>query len=80
MKTMEISEIDEMLLKLSEERLQEVKDFVGYLLDREKKHKAFVERVLKAEQNSDVIECKTPEEFMQAILNAPDDDEDNEKG
>jgi len=29
-----------------------------------------VEWVLKAEQNPDVVECKTPEEFMQAILNA----------
>jgi len=43
MKTMQISEIDEMFLNLSEGRLQEVKDFIGYLLEREKKHRAFVE-------------------------------------
>lgn len=76
MKTMEISEIDEMLLKLSEDHLKEVKDFVGYLLDREKKHRAFVERVLKAEQEHDSIICNSVEEAMQAILNAPDDDDE----
>ena len=75
MKTMEISEIGEMLKMLSETARQEVRDFTAYLLDRERRHKALVERVLKAEQNPDVVECKTPEEFMQAILNAPDDDE-----
>lgn len=73
MKTMEISEIGEMLLNLSDERLKEVRDFVGYLVEREKKHKAFVERVLKAEQEHDSIICNSVEEAMQAILNAPDD-------
>jgi len=67
---MEISEIDEMLNMLPKTARQEVRDFAAYLLDRERRHKALVERVLKAEQNPDVVECKTPEEFMQAILNA----------
>lgn len=75
MKIAEISDIDEMILKLSEEKIQEVRDYVGYLLEKEKKRKTFEERVLKAEKEPDVVECKTPEEFMQAILNAPDDDE-----
>jgi hypothetical protein len=75
MKTMEISEIDEMLKMLSETDRQEVRDFTAYLLDRERRRKALVERVLKAEQNPDSVECKTPEEFIQAIINAPDDDE-----
>ena len=75
MKTMEIYEIDEMLNMLPKTARQEVRDFAAYLLDRERRHQALVERVLKAEQNPDVVECKTPEEFMQAILNAPDDDE-----
>lgn len=73
---MEISDIDEMLLNLSDERIQEVRDYVGYLLEKEKKRKAFEERVLKTEQEHDVVECKTPEEFIQAILNAPDDDDE----
>jgi predicted DNA-binding transcriptional regulator len=78
MKTMEISEIGEMLKMLSETARQEVRDFTAYLLDRERRRKALVERVLKAEQNPDIVECKTPEEFIQAIIKAPDDDE--EKG
>ncbi len=75
MKTMEISEIGEMLKMLSETARQEVRDFTAYLLDRERRRKALVERVLKAEQNPDIVECKTPEEFIQAIIKAPDDDE-----
>jgi hypothetical protein len=75
MKTMEISEIDEILNMLPKTARQEVRDFTAYLLDRERRRKALVERVLKAEQNPDVVECKTPEEFIQAIINAPDDDE-----
>jgi predicted DNA-binding transcriptional regulator len=75
MKTMEISEIDEMLKMLPKTVRQEVRDFTAYLLDRERRRKKLVERVLKAEQNPDIVECKTPEEFVQAIINAPDDDE-----
>jgi len=71
MKKMEISEIDEMLQKLSDERLKEVRDFIGYLLEREKKHKKFVEWVLKAEKEHDSVICNSVEEAMQAILNAP---------
>jgi hypothetical protein len=48
MKTMEISDIDEMILNLPEEKIQEVRDYVGYLIEKEKKRKAFEERVLKA--------------------------------
>jgi len=75
MKTVEISEIDEMLNILPETARQEVMGFAAYVLDRERRRKALVERVLKTEQNPDGVECKTPEEFMQAILNAPDDNE-----
>jgi hypothetical protein len=66
MKTMEISEIDEMLLKLSEERVKEVRDFIGYLLDMEKKHQAFVERVLKSKQETSV-EFESADILMKAI-------------
>jgi hypothetical protein len=75
MKTSKITDIDEMLMRLPETARQEIRDFTAYLFDRERGHKALVERVLKAEQESDVVECRTPEEFMQAILNAPDGDE-----
>ena len=66
MKTIEISEIDDMLLHLPDDRLQEVRDFVGYLLERDKKHRAFVERVLKADQEPS-IEFKSVDALMKAI-------------
>lgn len=78
MKTTEITDIDEMLKMLPKTARQEVRDFMAYLLNRERRRKALIERVHKAEQEPDVVECRTPEEFMQAILNAPDNDE--EKG
>lgn len=75
MKTMEITDIDDMLLKLPARRLQEVRDYVGFLLEKEKKRRAFEKRVLKAEKEHDSIICNSVEEAMQAILNTPDDDE-----
>lgn len=67
MKTMEISDIDEMLASLPKNKIHEVRDFVGYLLEKEKKHKAFVERVLKAEQEPP-IRFKSVEEAVKAIF------------
>jgi len=75
MKTTEINNIDDMLKMLPKTAVREVRDFAAYLLDRERRHKALVDRVLKTEQEPDMVECRTPEEFMQAILNAPEDDE-----
>lgn len=74
MKTMEITDIDDMLLKLPARRLQEVRDYVGFLLEKEKKRRAFEKRVLKAAKEPGII-CNSVEEAMEAILNAPDDDE-----
>lgn len=74
MKTMEISEIEEMLLKLPARRIQEIRDYISYILDKEKRHRAFVKRVLKAEKEPGII-YNSVEEAMDAILNAPDDDE-----
>jgi hypothetical protein len=47
----EIDRIKEMLNKLPESALSEVGDFVAFLLEEEKKRKALVESVHKAEQN-----------------------------
>jgi hypothetical protein len=68
----EIDRIKEMLNKLPEDALAEVGDFVAFLLEKEKKRKAFVERVLKTEQEPSVA-FESPEEAMQAILNTPED-------
>jgi len=68
----EIDRIKELLNKLPEDALAEVGDFVTFLLEKEKKRKAFVERVRKAEQEPSVT-FESPEDAMQAILNAPED-------
>lgn len=72
----EIEHAKEVLPMLSETALHELRAFVDYLVDRERRRKELVERVQKAEQNPDVVECRSPEEFIQAILNAPDDDDE----
>lgn len=72
MKTLEISDIDEMLAKLPAKKIHEVRDFVGYLLEKEKKHKAFVERVLKAEKETR-IRFDSVDEAMKAIFDAAKD-------
>ena len=69
MKTIEISDIDEMLIELPKKRIQEVRDFVGYLLDKEKKRKAFEERILKIERESDTVTFDSVEEAMNTIRN-----------
>jgi len=69
----EIEHINELLPKLSEPALIEVRDFIGYILEKQKKRKAFVDRVLKAEKEPDTVTCNSAEEFIQAIENAEDD-------
>lgn len=69
---MEISDIDEMLLNLPDERIQEVRDYVGYLLEKEKKRKAFEERVLKAEQETP-IRFETVEDAVKAVFDETKD-------
>ncbi len=68
----EIDRIKEMLNKLPESALAEVGDFVAFLLEKEKKRKALVESVRKAEQEPSVT-FESPEDAMQTILNAPED-------
>ena len=72
MKTIEISDIDEMLLKLPKKRIQEVRDFVGYLLEKEKKRKAFEERVIEAAKEQRV-KFESVDEAMKAIRDAAKD-------
>jgi rubrerythrin len=72
----EIENINEILTALSKAALHEVRDFASYLADKERRHKEFVEQTLKAEKEPDTVMCKSVEEAMQAIYNAPDDDEE----
>lgn len=62
----EIEYINEMLPRLSDPALLEVRDFIRYLLEKQKKRKAFVDRVLKAEKETP-IRFKSVKEAMQAI-------------
>ncbi len=72
----EIELIKNILSRLPKSVLHEVRDFAAYLADRERRRKALVERVLKAEQEPDTVECKSPEEFIQAIEQAEIDNDD----
>ena len=73
--TREIEHIKEMLPMLSMTALHELRTFTDYLADRERRRKSLVERIRKAEQHPDSVICNTVEEAMQAIYDAPDDDE-----
>lgn len=74
MKTLQISDIDKILTKLPKKKLKAVRKYVERLLEKEKKRKTFEKRVLRAEKERGII-CNSVEEAMDAILNAPDDDE-----
>ncbi|MBF0457612.1 MAG: hypothetical protein HQK99_06935 [Nitrospirae bacterium] len=69
----DIERINEILHKLSPERVKEIADFTAFLAEKERKHKAFVEETLAAEQRGEYLIFHTAEEFMDAILNADDD-------
>jgi hypothetical protein len=62
----EIEHIKEMLPKLSEPALIEVRDFIRYIFEKQKKRKAFVDRVLKTEKETP-IRFRSVKEAMQAI-------------
>ncbi len=67
MKSIDISDIDEMLLMLPAKKIQAVRDYVSYLLEREKKHKAFVKRALPAEKEPGII-CNSVDKAMKATF------------
>lgn len=71
-KSMAIANIENLLSQLPEKRLQEVLDIVGYFLEKEKKHKAFVERVLKTEQEH-AIRFETVEDAVEAVFDETED-------
>ena len=65
--TPEIEHINELLPKLSKPALIEVRDFIGYILEKQKKRKAFVDRVLKAEKETP-IRFKSVEDAVKAVF------------
>lgn len=71
--TTQIEDIKEMLGRLSANRLQEVHDFIAFLIEKERKHKAFVKQVLEAERESP-IRFESAEEALQAIIDESEKD------
>lgn len=69
----QIDNIKEMLNTLSEDTLKEVRDFIAFLIEKERKKKAFVERVLKAEQEPP-IRFESADEAFQAIIDESEKD------
>jgi len=63
----EIERIKEILPKLSEPALVEVGDFIRYILEKQKKRKAFVDRVLKAEKEAP-IRFKSVKDAVKAVF------------
>lgn len=58
-----------MLRNLSEDTLKEVRDFIAFLIEKERKRKAFVERIHKIEAESDTVTFDSVKEAMEAIRN-----------
>jgi len=67
----EIEDIRGMLTLLSEPALQETRDFIQFLLEKQKKHKAFVGRVLKAEKETP-IRYRSVDDAVKAIFDEAD--------
>ena len=63
-----------MLSRLPKKRIQEVRDYIEYLIAKERKHKAFADRVLKAESGP-YIECDSVEKVMEAVHQAEDEED-----
>jgi len=66
MNQIEIAQLEEMLPKLSKKGVGEVRDFVGFLLEKEKKHNAFVKRALKSRKEPS-IEFSSVSSLMKSI-------------
>lgn len=54
MKTAVINNIEKMLKRLPDDKIIEARDFIAFLLERQKKHEAFVAETLQAEQEPTV--------------------------
>lgn len=63
----EIEHLKDILSQLPESAVREVRDFAAYLADRERRRKALVERVLKAEQEPP-IRFESVEDAVKAVF------------
>ncbi|MBF0517900.1 MAG: hypothetical protein HQK97_12475 [Nitrospirae bacterium] len=65
----DIERISEILQRLSPQRVKEAADYIAYLAEKERKHKAFVEETLDIIANPDDLTFDTVDEAMEAIRN-----------
>ena len=62
-----IDSLKDILIQLSDEKIQEVYDFAAFLAEREAKRKAFIEETLKAEKEP-TIRYESVEDAVKAIF------------
>ena len=64
-----IEHIKQALSRLSDQSILVLHEHTAFLLDRERKHKAFVEETLKAAHSPDTITFTSADELIEAALN-----------
>ncbi|KJU87693.1 hypothetical protein MBAV_000113 [Candidatus Magnetobacterium bavaricum] len=67
-----VDAIKEALKELSPPLIDSLNEYVSFLIEKERKHKVFVERILEIEANSDTVIFDSVEEAMEAIRNRYD--------
>ena len=61
-----INNIEGLLTKLSSVKLKEVEDFISFLIEKEKRHRAFEDRVIKASKEP-IETFESVDDFMKAV-------------
>lgn len=68
MQTEVINNIEDMLKRLPDDKITEARDFIAFLLEKQKKHEAFVAETLQAEQEP-TIKFDSVDDAINGILN-----------
>lgn len=68
METAVINNIEDMLKRLTDDKLIEARDFIAFLLEKQKKHEAFVAETLQAEQEP-TVKFDSIDDAINSILN-----------
>ncbi|MCP5004509.1 MAG: hypothetical protein GY941_11320 [Planctomycetes bacterium] len=61
-----INNIEGLLSKLSNDKLKEVEDFVSFLIEKERRHRIFEDRVVKASKEP-LETFESVDDFMKAV-------------
>lgn len=68
METAAINNIEDMLKRLTDDKLIEARDFIAFLLEKQRKHEAFVAETLHAEQEP-TVKFDSVDDAINSILN-----------